>query len=74
MEAAAPEMSYGARIKEVERLVLEIERSEDVERALALHETVTQHLEACRAVIERAQGRLVEIDDAAAAKAQCDDD
>lgn len=64
-------MSYATRIKEVERLVHEIERSDDVERALELHQRVTQHLEACRVVIERAQGRLVEIDETA--KAQSED-
>ena len=62
MQAVAPEMSYAARVKEVERLVIEIERSDDVERGLELYDTVQAHLHACRAVLDRAQGRLAEVD------------
>lgn len=54
-------MAYAARIHTIERLIGEIERSDDVEHVMTMHSQVEEHLKACQSSIERAQGRLEEL-------------
>lgn len=53
-------MSYSTRIKTIERLISEMERSDDVENVMKLHSEVEEHLKLCQDAIERAQGQLEE--------------
>lgn len=54
-------MSYATRIKTIERLIAEIERSDDVENAMKLHAEVEEHLKICKTTIEQAHGELEEV-------------
>ena len=51
-------MTYAERIRVIERSIADIEGSDDVECALALHAKAEAHLRECEAIIERAKGQL----------------
>ena len=54
-------MNYASRVKEVERLVRQIEREEDVEAALRAYESAMTHLSACETILADAQGRVSQV-------------
>ena len=54
-------MTYAARIKMIERLIGEIEHSDDIDEAMRMHDEAQEHLRLCDENIVRAQGKLVEL-------------
>lgn len=54
-------MSYAARVKASERLIAEMERTDDVEQLVRLHAQVSEHLKACEATIHEAEGQIEEV-------------
>ncbi len=55
---SSKDFSYAQRIADVERIVRNIEVTEDVEDALRMHSEAIMHLDHCRATIEAAKGKL----------------
>ena len=60
-EAEQQTMSYAARVKASERLIAEMERSDDVEQIVRLHAQVSAHLRACEATVREAEGQIHEV-------------
>lgn len=55
------EMSYEKRMSAVATITTELERCEDVDKALTLYEEAARHLDECKKKIDAAQGRFEEL-------------
>lgn len=53
------DVTYSERLRAIDQCIAEIERTDDVERAMTLHAEAEAHLRACEATIERAKGQLI---------------
>ena len=54
-------MTYASSIKRIERLITDIEHSDDIDQALKMHDEAQELLRFCDERIVKAQGKLVEL-------------
>lgn len=59
--AARPGLSYAGRMSAVEAMLQELQQCDDLERALALFEECSGHLDECDKVVAAASGRFQEL-------------
>lgn len=55
------EIKYSDRISEVETIITKLQTCDDVDDAIKLFETASQHLKQCEQKIEEAQGKFEKI-------------